>query len=221
MRAGALLLATLLATPAAPATLRVKASPVASPCVAAAGALFQRSTGRAIVVETGSVEAVGSADGSDVVVGANEELTRVLESGATDLEVDRELARIPWVIVGPSGGDVRSLARSGAPLRMLGGVVAREARRSLAGQGVTAQRLVSLDATRRPLAPAPGESLILPLSLAGRTAAVSTIAAPPLAIRAAAVRGTPRPGEARDFVLFLASGPGNDAFRACGREATR
>jgi len=223
MRPAALLLATLLAAPATSpsSALRVKASAVARPCVATAAALFERSTGHAVAVQTGALEAATSADGSDVVVGAIEELTRVLESGASDLAVDAEIATIPWVALGaPAGSDLRALARSAVPLRMLGGVVAREARRILAGQGIEPRRLGTLAAAAGPLRPAAGEYLIVPLSLAGR-GTTAALAVPPLTIRAAAVRATPRPGEARAFVEFLTAGAGNEAFRACGREAAR
>jgi hypothetical protein len=168
-------------------------------------------------VETGSVEGAASATGSDVLVGSVDELTRTLESGAVDLGTDAEIARIPWVLVG-AVSDVRSAARSEAPVRVPGGVVSREARRALAQQGLSPQRLASLPPGASAVRLAAGESAIVPLSLAGSSTGTS-VAVPPVAVRAVAVTGSARPAEARAFVQFLAAGTGNEAFRVCGRGA--
>src|SRR5512141_2669070 len=96
--------------------LVVKASPVARPCVLAAASAFG-SSGARVTVQVAVVGAVDSARGADVVVAAEEELTRVIEGGASMPDVDAELGTIPWVLVGPAGSpspDVRGLARSTA-----------------------------------------------------------------------------------------------------------
>jgi len=70
------------------------------------------------------------------------------------------------------------------------------------------------------VAPRPGELSLVPLSLAGRgSVAVTQVA--PVVVEAVGVRASARPDAARSFVAFLASGPGNAAFRTCGRQASR
>lgn len=207
----------------APAPLRVKASPAVAPCVAAAALEYERSTGRKLVLETAAIGSSTSADGADVVVGADQELNRVIESGATHPDLDVDVARIPWVVAGAPGTDapdVRSLGRSATRVRTLGGTVAREAWRILAQQGLAPERTERLSGARGPLRLQPGEIAIVPLSLAG-PGPVSSLSVPPITARALGVRASARKDAARAFLDFLASGPGNQAFRACGRTESR
>ena len=206
----------------APAPLRVKASPVVSPCVAAAGALYERTTGRAIAVSTVALGDPASVEGADVVVAADAELNRIIESGSTHRDLDVDVARIPWVLVGASGQapDVAALSRSSETVGVLGGVVAREARRLLPRQGFASSRLRGLDRADVPLPRGNTEPAIVPLSLAGDLP-VTSLSLPSITARALGVRSSTRTDAARAFLGFLTGEAGNAAFRACGRTESR
>jgi ABC-type molybdate transport system substrate-binding protein len=211
------------ATPPSPAALRVKASPAVAPCVAAAAAAYERATGARVLVETAALFDAASTDGADVVVAADLELHRIIEGGATDPGLDIDVATIPWVLAAASGAEpvsAEALGRSKAPVRVLGGTVGREASRSLARQGIGADRVERLREPVAPLRLQPGESAVVPLSLAG-PGPVSSLDIPPLVARALGVRASARKAEARAFVAFLGGEPGNAAFRACGRTDAR
>jgi hypothetical protein len=218
------LLAT--ATPAA-APLRVKASPAVAPCVAAAALEYGRATGRTPAVETAAIGSPESVDGADVVVADDAELNRVIESGMTHPDQEVDVASVPWVLAGPAGAEAPSLQSLGRAARLvdvLGGVVAREAWRTLARQGVTASRVdrAARDGRepREAVRLQPGEAAVVPLSLAG-SAPVTRLDVPPLRVRALGVRASSRPDAARAFLDFLAGEKGNAAFRACGRSEAR
>jgi hypothetical protein len=224
MSRGLLLLALLAGATSAPAPgpLRVKASPAVAPCVVAAGLEYERATGRKLLVETVAVGDPTSADGADVVVAADQELNRVIESGATHPDLDVDVARIPWVLAtapGTPSVEIGALARSAAPVRVLGGTVSREALRNLSLQGATPEHAQRFDGARGPVRLAPGEAAIVPLSLAG-PGPVSRLAVPPLVARALGVRASARTTDVRALLDFLA-GPGNETFRACGRSEAR
>jgi hypothetical protein len=209
----------LTAAPPPPGSLRVKASPVASPCVAAAAALFTSSTGRPVAVETGNVELPTSATGFDVVVGADEELTRVIEGGASHPDLDVDVARIPWVLLTPASSpaaDLAALGRTDTQVKMLGGTVGRRARGDLGPLPNTEK----VQASAGTLRVQPGEAAIVPLSLAG-PGHVSTVPLTPVLVRAVGVRRSPHLDAARAFLDFLVSESGNAAFRRCGREEQR
>jgi hypothetical protein len=193
------------AASSAPGPLVVRASPAAAPCVAAAAIPFERATGRSLQVETAPLESPASAAGADVVVAAEAELTRIIESGVSHPDLEVDVARIPWVLVG---------ARSAARVRVPGGVLGRQARRSL--EGVASSRLGSLPSDRDLRRLEPDEAAVVPLSLAG-PGPVSSLSIPPLTVRALGVRASAKTAAARAFLEFLAGGPGNEAFRACGR----
>lgn len=223
MSRGFPLLLALLAAPllAAPPALRVKASPAVAPCVAAAAAEYERVTGRRPAVETVAVGSPSSADGADVVVAADEELNRVIESGVSHPELDVEVARIPWVLAGAPGTaapELRALGRSAATVRSLDGVVARETWRRLRIQGFAPARVERV--REMPLRLQAGEAAVVPLSLAG-PGPVTALDVPPLSVHALGVRASPRQDAARAFLDFLAGEKGNAAFRACGRGEAR
>jgi len=207
---------------APPSVLRVKASAAVAPCVSAAAAEYQRSPGRRVVVETAAIGSQDSAEGADVVVAADEELNRVIESGASDPDLDVDgVATIPWVLAGAPGTaapELRSLARPGSLVRTLGGTVARETWRRLHLQGFSPARVERVRET--PVRLQAGEAAVVPLSLAG-AGPVTILDVPPLRVHALAVRASPRKDASRAFLDFLAAGPGNAAFRACGRAGAR
>ena len=170
-------------------------------------------------MQTAQIGAVSSAQGADVVVAVEEELTRVIEGGASDPGLDVDVATIPWVLQGAgTGGDLRSLAASGKSVRVPGGVIARHARQSLETLPPSRVRSESSPEALQHLTS--DEIALVPLSLASRGPVTAT-SIQPLSARALGVRGTPRPDAARAFVEFLAGGPGNAAFRACGRADAR
>jgi hypothetical protein len=213
-----LLAAPLLASPAA---LRVKASPAVAPCVAAAAAEYQRGSGRRVDVETTAISSQDSADGADVVVAADSELNRVIESGVSDPDLEVDVATIPWVLAGAPGAatpDLRALARPGAVVRTLDGAVARETWRRLHLQGFHPARVERLGGT--PVRLQAGEAAVVPSSLAG-AGPTTALDVPPLRVRALAVRASARKDAGRAFLDFLTAGPGNVAFRACGRTGAR
>jgi hypothetical protein len=102
----------------------------------------------------------------------------------------------------------------------MGGVVGREASRSLARQGLDPARVERLRESRAPLRLEPGESAVVPLSLAG-SLPVSSLDVPPLIARALGVRASARKDAIRAFLDFLTGERGNAAFRACGRADAR
>jgi hypothetical protein len=210
-------IAAALAAPAGP--LVVKASPVARPCVVAAASAF--GAGARVAVVVADIAAADSARDADVVVAAEEELTRVIEGGASIPGVEAEIGKIPWVLVAPAGAaapEIGALARSSVTVRIPHGAIARHARASL--EGLAPERVRSVRADTAAVAPAPGELSLVPLSLAGK-GAVAPTSVRPVVVVAVGVRASAHPDAARAFVEFLATGPGNAAFRACGREASR
>jgi len=225
-----LLLAAATAAPAG-APLRIKASPAVVPCATAAAQEYARATGLAPLVETAAIGSPESVTGADVVVAANRELNRVIESGMTRPDQELDVAEIPWVAAGPPGTDapsIQALARTQL-VAVLGGVVAQETWRRLAQQGLQAARSErggrggERAGTREPREPVrlqPGEAAVVPLSLAG-SAAVTRLDVPPLLARALGVRASQRPDASRAFLDFLASEKGNAAFRGCGRADAR
>ena len=205
----------------APAALRVKASPSVAPCVVAAGLEYERATGRKVAVETAGLGSPSSADGADVVVAADQELHRIIESGSSDPGLDADVARIPWVLAGAPGAaapELRALGRSTAVVRSPDGVVARETWRRLRLQGFAPARVERLPETPPRLQP--GEAAVVPLSLAG-PGPVSTLDVPPLTARALGIRASARKDAARAFLDFLTGQTGNEAFRVCGRTEAR
>jgi len=198
----------------------VKASPSTSPCAAAAAAAFRQATGGAVEVQTAVIGPVGSAAGADVVVAIQEELTRVIEGGESTPDPEVDVAAIPWVLTGAGTGtaDLRGLARSGARVRVLGGAIGRHARQSL--EALPPDRVETARTPDGLRNLAPGELALVPLSLAG-PGPVAATDVPALVAQAVGVRGSSRAATARTFLDFLAAGPGNAAFRSCGRGSDR
>jgi hypothetical protein len=217
MKASLALAASLAAIGAARGgALVVKASPSTSPCAAAAAEAFRRATGTAVLVKTAAIGPVGSAAGADVVVAIEEELTRVIEGGESVPDLEFDVATIPWVLTGGSpGADLRGLARSGARVRVLGGALGRHARQSL--ETLPPDRVETARTPDGLRNLAAGELALVPLSLAG-PGPVTATEVPALLAKAVGVRGSPSAGSARAFLDFLATGPGNAAFRSCGRD---
>ena len=218
MSAVLVLLALASPSPAGP-LLRVKASPAVARCVEAVRDLYERGAGRSFALEVGPLERMDSAAGADVVVGAEPELTRILEGGVSDPEADVVIARIPWVLVG-AGNDARALDRAaGRPVVMLGGLVGQEARRTL--QHLPAERVRRIEprSATEPVRVGPGTLAVVPLSLAGAEEVVALLPIAPFEVRALGVRASHERTAARDFVSFLSAGAGNAAFCQCGRAA--
>jgi hypothetical protein len=210
-------MATGVSTASSP--LRVKASPAVAPCVAAASIAYERAAGQGVALSIGELGSPASAGGADVVIGADQELNRIIESGASAPDLDVDVARIPWVLVAAVGApamDVRSLGRTGALVRTLDGVVAREAWRNLAQQGLAPGRVERVRELRSAFPLQAGEAAIVPLSLAG-SGPVSSLAVPPLVVRALGVRASAHTQAAGAFLAFLTSEKGNAAFQLCGR----
>ena len=199
------------------------------PASAAAASEYQRATGRAAAVETAAIGSPDSVAGADVVVAADSELNRVIESGMTHPDQELDVASIPWVAgrpdrrrgaeppVGRPAGrgswtcsGARSRARPGAGWR------SRACPRALRARRPRRER-----EPREPIRLQPGEAVVVPLSLAGAMP-VTRLDVPPLRARALGVRASARPDAAsRAFLDFLAGESGGAAFRACGRGGAR
>jgi len=190
--------------------LRVKASPVVAPCLTAAREAYQRAFHQTFTIETGGLERARSAEGFDAVVGIEGELTRVLESGAAELDLG--IARIPWVLVG-AGGEVAALDRPRGRVLVLGGRVGLPARRRL--QHLPAEQVTSLPQETSAVRPGPDELAVVPLSLV-IGAASTPLDLPPLEVRGLSVAGSGNREGAHRLVQFLASPDGAAAFAACG-----
>jgi len=200
--------------------LVVKASPSTSPCAAATAKAFRQATGGAVEVQTAEIGPAGSAAGADVVVAIEEELTRIIEGGESAPDLEFDVATIPWVLTGAGTGpaDLRGLARSGARVRVLGGAIGRHARQSL--EALPPDRVLTARTPDGLRNLSPGELALVPLSLAG-PGPVAATDVPALLVSAVGVRGSFRAGAARAFLDFLTTGPGNAAFRSCGRVSDR
>ena len=200
--------------------LLVRASPAVAPCVTAVVAAMPATSGPRPRVQTSAIGPVGSASGADVVVAAEQELTKVLEGGESAEGLDVDVATIPWVFVGKpaAGTDLRALARAGTRVVVFGGVISRYARQRL--EYLPPERVRSArDASIARRLPA-GELALVPLSLAG-PGPVSSADVPPLQVRAVGVRGSERKAAARAFLEFLTGPTGRAAFGQCGRDAAR
>jgi hypothetical protein len=168
-------------------------------------------------VETGAIGSPTSATGADLVVAADQELHRVIESGATVPELDVDVARIPWVLAGAPGTpspEIGALARSATRVRVLDGHVSREALRTLSLLGAAPGHAERFDGARGPVWPLcrrtdrPAEPPGPPVLQAVRA---------PITARALGVRASGRKDGALDSSVPRRQ-TGSAAFRACGRE---
>jgi hypothetical protein len=199
-------------SPRGDAPLLVRATAAAAPCVRAAAEAYAGGSGRRIALETGALHPPGSAD---VVVGADVEMTHVLEAGEALEESEAEIARIPWVLSVPPGSPLKverltDLETSEQEVAVLAGEEAHEARRALGSLPAERVRATADTAALKAAALA-----LVPLSLAGPGERVKTDLRP-LTVSAAVTARSARRAEARAFVQFLASEPGKRAFAACG-----
>jgi hypothetical protein len=213
-------LAAALSASAAPvsAPLVVKASPVARPCVLAAASAY----GSRVIVRGAEIGSVDSASDADVVVAAEEELTRVIEGGASLPDVEADLGAIPWVLVAPAGSPapagIHALSRASGVVRVPQGVISRHARASL--EALEPGRVRGVRADAATLAPRTGELALVPLSLAGRGSVAAT-QVPPVKVVGVVSRASVQADAARAFLRYLSGGNGQATFLACGREAAK
>jgi len=194
---------------AADDSLRVRSSAVCAPCVEAAGRAWEARGGRPVSVETGGLRDRGAWD---VLVGSGVELTRALEGGDADTTSDVNIARIPWVLHLPSGGDVHALSdvtRSGVEVVMPAGPASYEARRALAKEGV-ARVVETSDTARLRAAPV----ALVPVSLAGAGTQVE-VDVPPIPVAAAIGMRARHADDAAAFVRYLGSEGGQQVFATC------
>jgi len=204
------LAAALLALFAAdlPGRLRVRASFVVAPCVEAAARAWPGPRA-AVQVETAGPSTPGPAD---VLVASSVELTRALEGGTAAEGTDVDVARVPWVMQVRSGGatirGAADLATSGVEVTVPDSPAAYEARRWAAAAGGGRVR----EASGRELREA--AVAVIPLSLAGTGERIA-VDVPSIVVRAALALQPERPADARAFVAFLASEPGQKAFAEC------
>ena len=208
-------LLALAASARAQEPLRVRATPAVAPCVTAASPSWP---GGRVAVETAGMRDAGPVD---VLVGTSVEMTRALEGGGAVVNSDVDIAEIPWVLSVASGNPlrVRSLAdarEKGAEVVLLGGPVAYEARRALAGAATSRVR----ESTDRQTLRAASVAL-LPLSLAGSGERIAVPEVPTLRATAAVAVGAAQPERAEQFVRFLGSEAGQRAFAACGSATSR
>jgi ABC-type sulfate transport system substrate-binding protein len=163
-------------------------------------------------VETGDLRDPGRWD---VLVGSGVELTRALEGGDADLTSDVDVARIPWVLHLPSGGDVRALSdvvRSNVEIVLPASPAAYEARRALAAEGA-AHVEETTDRARLRTAPV----ALVPVSLAGAGRQIE-VDVPPIRVSAAVGSRAPHVEDAAAFVHYLGSESGQQVFAACSAQ---
>jgi hypothetical protein len=189
--------------------LVVRASPLLAPCAEAAVRAFPG--GRARVLAAPLAEG-----GADVLLGADVEVTRALESGRAVLDSEVDLARVPWVLAVPAGNPDRiaglddALGR-GLELTVAEGPAAHEVRRVLSERGAARLRgssdLETLHTARLAL---------VPLSVRPRGDTLAT-AIRPFEARAALSADSRHADAARALLRFLGSERGQRAFSACGK----
>ena len=209
------LLLVLAPSARAQEALRVRGTAAVAPCVTAASPSWP---GGRVAVEAAGLRDPGPVD---VLVGASVEMTRALEGGGAVVNSDVDIAEIPWVLSVAAGNPlrVRSLAdarEKGVEVVLLGGPVAYEARRALAGAGTSRVRESTDRQTLRSASVA-----LLPLSLAGSGERIAVPEVPALRATAAVALGAAQPERAEQFVRFLGSEAGQRAFAACGNAASR
>jgi hypothetical protein len=203
---GVLLLAAGGAAAARAETLVVRASPLLAPCAEAAVRAFPAG---AQVVPGPLAEGAG-----DVLLGADVEITRALESGRAVLDSEVDLARVPWVLAVPAGNPDRIMGLDdaldrGLELTVAQGPADHEARRALAERGAARLRGSSdLDTLRA------ARLALVPLSVRPRGDALATTIRP-FAARAALSADTRHAEAARALLRFLGSERGQRAFSAC------
>jgi hypothetical protein len=192
--------------------LRVRSSSVSVRCVEAVARTWEAQGGRAVSVEAGGLRDAGRWD---VLVGSGVELTRALEGGDADLTSDVEIARIPWVLHLPAGGDVHALSdlvRSDVEIVMPAGAAAYEARRALAEEGA-ARVVETTDTARLHSAPV----ALVPLSLAG-VGRLIEVDVPPIPVGAAVGIRARHVEDATAFVRYLGSEGGQQVFATCSSQ---
>ena len=205
----AVLLALSVPGTGAQGALRVRASSIVAPCVEAAARAWPPARGP-MQVETAAPLAPGPAD---VLVASAVELTRALEGGTAELDSDIDVARVPWVMQVRTGGPATirraaDLAGSGAEVTVPDSPAAYEARRwAAAASGGRVREAKGRELREAAVA-------LVPLSLAGAGERID-VDVPPIVVRAAVALAPARPAEARAFVAFLASEPGQKAFAEC------
>jgi hypothetical protein len=196
-------------SPVAAHEVRVRASETFALCLVPALEAFGRQTGVRATLE---VRDPDPAEGADVVVGEDSELTRVLEGGHADPRAALDIGTMPWVFVSPAGSpaDVTVAVRAGERLVILGGPLGRLAREAL-NKRLPAQQI---HVSRDPAELRGARYALVPRSLAGpgeqRPADV-----PPLVAVAAAVTGSKNLAGARALLDFLRSPPGRAALLPC------
>lgn len=201
------LAASLLASPSAADSLRVRTNEAFAPCVRPVLASFSRQTGVAAVLDLGTPD---PPQGAALVIGDDSEMTRILEGGRADVRTAADLGYLPWVTVAPPGAQVRSLASvTGAQVAVLGGPAGRVARQSLAGL-----QPGSLVVSRDPAALASATYALVPRSLAGPGEHVRADVTP-LVATAAVVVGSPHEAEARRLLAFLQGAEARGLLGTC------
>jgi hypothetical protein len=192
--------------------LRLWVTPALRDCAAALAAGFSSRTGVAVAVRSSDVPEPAEAD---LLIGADSELTRVLEGGLGDERSAVRLGEVPWVMLLPDGEapprDLASFAATGSsPIAVLGGIAGREARAALAS--AAGRVAVSRDAAEL----ASQERALVPRTLAGHRTQAPVEDVTPLSILAVPVVASPRGAEVRALLQFLAGAEAKRTFAACG-----
>ena len=197
--------ALLAAAPGA-GPLHVRASALVAPCVEAAGHAWPAPHPAVDVDATGLFER-GPAD---AFVASAVELTRALESGRAEIGTDADVARVPWVVQTRAGGPaIRNAADlAGVEVAVPNSPAAFEAVRW--ARAATGGRARS--ASAREIREAAVVLVPLSLAIAGDRIGVDV---PSIVVRAALASAPAREADARAFLAFLVSAPGQKAFAAC------
>jgi hypothetical protein len=150
-----------------------------------------------------------AADGAfDVFVGADVEVTRLIENGAAVEGSERALPGIPWILSGATDLSALEAADAGGELLVLGGAAGYDARRQLPAR-LRERARQSLDAELLRTA----RLRVVPASLRGRRGG-SELPWPPLRVSAVVLTGADDAQGAAKLIGFLAS-EGRAAFATC------
>jgi hypothetical protein len=169
--------------------LEVQTTASVEPCVRAAARAWR----------VGPVK-VAAGSGGDVLVAPSVVVTRALEAGRAEEATERDVATVPWVLVGRGAGSVRSLAGQTVAVPDEDG--AYEAVRWTRAQGAQTHAGTS------------GLALV-PVSLLAGRVGEPVPEVPPLVVQAAVTTTTKDRARAARFVEFLASEKGQQAFASC------
>jgi len=182
--------------------LRVRTNVAFSGCAGALVESYGRTHGVRVTLD---VVSPLSVEGADVVIGADSELTRILEGGLADVRTAVDVGEVPWVLVSREN---QLGAASSTPLVVLGGALGRDVRDGIPTSAGRLRASTDLDALRA------APRAVVPLTLAG-AGQRQPLDVPPLIAVAAVVNASSHRREAAQLLQFLRDAEARRAFARC------